>query len=114
MFQNRSLDPVQPKDVPQGNVWSVLEDVLSLKTCDINGAQPVYKSKKYLKKPIFANQNRDIEGTMARSIYPTIHHVSDLSLTTSDIEYDLPLDGTAMSLQCSNVSTDTGLVTKHQ
>jgi hypothetical protein len=88
-----SLDTIQPKDVPRGRVYEFKDEDLSLKTMDIERAQPYYNHKRYLEKPTFTVGITDPGhvGGKARTYYPEMdRRPRDLSLTTADIEYAQP------------------------
>lgn len=88
-----TLDTIQPKDVPRGRVYEQKDEDLSLKTMDIERAQPYYNHKRYLEKPTFTVGITDPGhvGGKARTYYPEMdRRPRDLSLTTADIEYAQP------------------------
>jgi len=88
-----SLDTIHPKDVPRGKVYQPKDEDLSLKTQDIEKAQPFYHYKRYLEKPTFTVGITDSGhvGGRARTYYPEMdRRPRDLSLTTADIEYAQP------------------------
>jgi len=88
-----SLDTIHPKDVPRGKVYQPKDEDLSLKTQDIERAQPYYPFKRYLEKPTFTVGITDPGhvGGKARTYYPEMdRRPRDLSLTTADIEYAQP------------------------
>jgi len=85
-----SLDIVHPKDIPRGKVPYLKDEDRSMKTNDIQGGRPTYKSLRYLQKPDLSVGCTDTEhpGGQARTYYPGMdRRPRDLSLTTADIEY---------------------------
>ncbi|CAE8581816.1 unnamed protein product [Polarella glacialis] len=88
-----SLDIVRPKDIPRGKVMYCKDEDSSLKTEDIDRAQPMYEHLKYLNKPDLSVGCTDPQhaGGKARSYYaPMDRRPRDLSLTTADIELAQP------------------------
>eukprot|EP00413_Alexandrium_margalefii_P004906 CAMPEP_0204521540 /NCGR_PEP_ID=MMETSP0661-20131031/5839_1 /ASSEMBLY_ACC=CAM_ASM_000606 /TAXON_ID=109239 /ORGANISM="Alexandrium margalefi, Strain AMGDE01CS-322" /LENGTH=240 /DNA_ID=CAMNT_0051527143 /DNA_START=48 /DNA_END=767 /DNA_ORIENTATION=+ len=88
-----SLDTIRPHDVPKGKVTYPKDDNLSLKTQDIQGAQPSYAHLNYLNKPDMSVGCTDPvhAGGRARTYYaPMDRRPRDMSLTTADVEYAQP------------------------
>jgi len=78
------LNVMRPKDVPVGSVRFLKDDLQSLRTHDIKGAQVTNKlSHLYVDgKP----EKVDPPGSRPRRLFPEMRRIVDMPLTTCDIE----------------------------
>jgi hypothetical protein len=87
-----SLSTISPADAqPKHKRW-VKNDCASLKTNDIEGAQPRLKGYQFVNKPEFGNSIQGIQGAEPKKLHQPIERPFD-SLTTHDIYKAVPSKG---------------------
>lgn len=84
-----SLSTISPQDFPPRHKKFIRNDVSSLRTHDIEGAQPMLKSYQYINRPDLSHTTSDIQGANPRTLHRSIER-SFNSLTTDDIEKSKP------------------------
>lgn len=87
-----SLSTISPEDAqPKHKKW-LKNDCASLKTNDIQGAQPKLKGYQFVQKPEFGNSVQGIDGAEPRKLHQPIERPTH-SLTTHDIYKAVPSKG---------------------
>jgi len=84
------LSSITQADFPPKQKHIVRAECLSLKTGDIEGAQPQLRGYRYINKPEFYNRTWDIERAQP-ALLPVSQKTRDLSLTTEDIPRAQPM-----------------------
>lgn len=93
------LNTLRPKDVPLGPMRPLAVS-LSLRTEDIKGAKPTYKTSTLFLdgKP----EKDEPRGSRPKRHFPEVRRVVDLSLTTCDIEKAQPVAAQFNTARCVN------------
>lgn len=97
-----SLNTLRAEDGLRGRVQCLKDDTQALRTHDIDGAQPAYRSRTLYRS---GGLEKDVPGTTARAFNPSANRPVDLSLTTRDIDGAQPNVATFKTPRCVNPLT---------
>lgn len=83
-----ALDSVRPKDVPRGTIRFPKDDSQALRTQDIEGAIPAFKTRTL---HLSGRAEQDpVPGSFAKTYYPEVRKARDMSLVREDIDGAVP------------------------